>query len=319
VSAGYDVVVVAGDRHASRPVLDESKAFLPLAGAPLLHHVLAAVERARATARVFVVGDARRIRASLEARSGPPHGLRPLVVLEQRDTLYQNLWVGFRASLGDVPQSAALDKPILVVPGDTPLVTAEEIDEFADGCDLARYDYCIGAATEETLGAFYPTADRPGIAMTYFDFRQARLRQNNLHLVKPLRFGNREYVERVYELRYQRQWRNVMTVALELWQHRDATARTVWSFARLHIPRLAAGVGLRDTPLVRAAVLDLTEAEAVMSSLMRTRFNTVVTGYGGCALDIDDAAAYEAIRVNFTDWRAHLARLAADRDRATPG
>jgi len=292
MSATYDVVVVAGDRHASRPVLDESKAFLPLAGAPVLHHVLAAVERARATARVFVVGDARRIHASLDAtQAGLYRGLRPLVVIEQRDTLYQNLWAAFAASLGDVPESAALDKPILVVPGDAPLVTPEEIDEFADGCDLTRHDYCVGAASEETLRAFYPTADRPGIAMTYFEFRQARLRQNNLHLVKPLRFGNREYVERVYELRYQRQWLNVMTVAVEMWQHRDATARTVWSFARLHIPRIAASMGLRDTPLVRAAVLDLTEAEAVMSSLMRTRFTTVVTGYGGCALDIDDAAA----------------------------
>jgi hypothetical protein len=43
----------------------------------------------------------------------------------------------------------------------------------------------------------------------------------------------------------------------------------------------------------------------------------VDTHYGGAALDVDDADAYDAITANFDVWRAYLARLAAERS-ATP-
>ena len=53
---------------------------------------------------------------------------------------------------------------------------------------------------------FYPESlGAPGIHMAYFNLREGRFRQSNLHLVKPARLGNRHYIEDLYEHRYQRQ------------------------------------------------------------------------------------------------------------------
>src|SRR4029450_9477466 len=84
------VIVTAGDRHASRPVLGDNKAFLPIAGVPVINYVLSAIEQARCTARIFVVGDTARLRAALAVPNTPVRGMRPLYLLEQGNTLYEN-------------------------------------------------------------------------------------------------------------------------------------------------------------------------------------------------------------------------------------
>ena len=80
-----DVIITAGDRYASLPVLGENKAFLPIAGIPVLHYVLSAVEHARCTARIFVVGNKARLEQILSIPHSPFQGTCPLVVLEPAD------------------------------------------------------------------------------------------------------------------------------------------------------------------------------------------------------------------------------------------
>jgi hypothetical protein len=316
-----DVVITAGDRHASRPVCGESKVFLPLAGVPLLHYVLSTVERARCTARIIVVGDKARIEHTLTIPHSPFRGTRPLVLLEQGDTLYDNVWNAFLHTLPEYTPgldwqeytaTAAVDKAVLVMPGDIPLATPFEIDAFVNGCDLSTYDYFIGLSTESTLRAYYPQADRPGIRMAYFVLRDLCVRQNNLHLVKPLRLGNRHYVQKMYDLRYQREWRNMVNLCLELWRTRDASIRTVWAFLSLHIARTITKRGWQRLPLLRPFFLELPMVSSLISQLLRTRFTTVMTPYGGCALDIDNAEQYETIRTNFDYWLAYQHTLAKD-------
>ena len=320
-SQSLDVIITAGDRHASRPVLGESKAFLPLAGVPVLHYVLSAVERAHCTARIFVVGDQARLEQTLATPHTPFRGTRPLVLLEQGNTLYDNVWTAFLHTLPDYTpgtdwhvytETAAVDKAVLVISGDSPLATPFEIDEFVDGCDLARYDYCLGLTAEPTLRAYYPQDGRPGIQMAYFAGRDLRVRQNNLHLVKPLRLGNRHYIQKMYDLRYQREWYNIVRLCLELWRTRDASLRMIWSFLCLHMARGATRFGWQRTWLFRPFFLDLPLVESLMSQLLRTRFTTVMTHYGGCTVDIDNAAQYEAICVNFDRWLAYQDALAKE-------
>lgn len=315
IGAGsLDVIVVAGDRRASKAVCGESKVFLPLAGAPVLHHVLAAIERARATARLFVVGDRTRIERSLSAPQSPLRGLRPLVVVEQGDTLYENVWAALRAALGAAappsPASedlapAVRDHPVLLVTGDAPLLVPEEIDELVDGSDFSRFDYFLGITAEATLRAYYPADGRPGIAMTYWDIRDLGWRQANLHLFRPFRIGNRGYVERLYEMRYQRDWRNMVQLCAWLWRRGHLSRDTLSAFTSLQLARVARRWNVLERRAVRRLLLDRRHMETVVSALMQTRFTTVETHYGGGALDVDDAAAYEAIRANFDAWRDH--------------
>jgi len=59
--------------------------------------------------------------------------------------------------------------------------------------------------------------------------------------------------------------------------------------------------------------LELPVVASGLSQLLQTRFTTVLTPYGGCALDIDNADHYSAVSANFERWLAHQHTLAQDR------
>ncbi len=314
-----DVIVTAGDRQGSCPVLGENKAFLPIAGVPVIHYVLSAIERTRCTARIFVIGDKARLESVLAVPNTPWQGSRPLVLLEQKNTLYANVWHAFLRTLPDYTPgmdwrvytgTPAENKAVLVVSCDIPLAIPFEIDAFVEACDLSRYDYCLGVSTESTLRAYYPQADRPGIQMAYFTMRDFYARQNNLHLVKPLRFGNRHYIQEMYDLRYQREWYNILKLCWELWRAKDVSWRTPWCLCCLHIAGIAHRHGWRQGSFFRPFFRDPTMVMSLMSQLLRTRFTMVETPYGGCALDVDNAEHYEAIGTNFSSWIAYQYALA---------
>jgi molybdopterin-guanine dinucleotide biosynthesis protein A len=319
VEVPMDVVITAGDRIASRPVLGSNKAFLPIAGIPVIHYVLSAVERTRCASRIFVVGNKARLEQLLRIPHSPFRGLCPLQLIEQGDTLYDNVWTAFLHSLPEYTPGTdwrryldtdAVDKAVLVMPGDIPLATPAEIDEFVEACDLLLYDYCLGLTAEQTLRAYYPQDGRPGIRMAYFTTRDRLVRHNNLHLVKPLRFGNRHYIPKIYEMRYQREWRNIIRVCWNLWRARDISPRIFWAFLSLHLAGGITRLGWQHVPLFRPFCLDLSLLASLASQLLRTRFTTVTTHYGGCALDIDNAEHYEAISTNFERWIAHQHAIA---------
>ena len=52
--------------------------------------------------------------------------------------------------------------------------------------------------------------------MAYFNLREGRFRQSNLHLIRPGRIGNRHYIEEMYEHRHQREFGSVAAMAWRL-------------------------------------------------------------------------------------------------------
>ena len=316
----FDVIITAGDRAASRPVLQKNKVFLPIAGIPVINYVLSAVERARCTARIIVVGDQARLEEALTLPNNPFQGQRPLTVLEQSNTICENVWNAFLHTLPGYQagmdwhsfSDANADKAVLVMSGDIPLATPEEIEEFVDSCDLTRYDYFLGLTTEATLRPYYPQAERSGVRMAYFTLRDLQVRQNNLHLVKPFRVGNLQHIQRAYEVRYQKEWRNVAKLIWQMVAARDVSLRTFGAIASLHVARLISRFGWQSIPLFRPFFLDLPMLASLASQLLRTRFTTVMTHYGGCTIDVDNAEHYQAICANFTNWLKHQALLAQE-------
>jgi len=321
MSQNLDVIVTAGDRDASRPVLGDNKAFLPLAGVPIINYVLSAIERARCTARIFVVGDTARLATALAVPNTPWRGTRSLYLLEQGNTLYDNVWNAFLHTLPDYTpgtdwrvylDTPAVDKAVLIMPGDIPLATPEEIDAFVAGCDLSRYDYCGGLSAESVLRPYYPQAGRPGIQMAYFTLRDLRARQNNLHLVKPLRLGQRHYIQKAYDFRYQREWRNILRLGWELCTRQNGSLRIASYYLCMHVARLITTLGWQHLRLFRPFFLEIPVVASVLSQLLQTRFTAVLTPYGGCALDIDNADHYAAVCANFEHWMAHQHAMAKE-------
>jgi hypothetical protein len=264
------------------------------------------------------VGNVAKLEQVLAHPRSPFKGLRPLQLIEQGHTLYANVWKAFLATLTDKVAdidwrhylaTPAVDKAVLYMPGDIPLATASEIDVFVEGCDPTLYDYCLGVTAEPALRAYYPQAEHPGIRMAYFTLRDLQIRHNNLHLVKPLRVGNRDYIERVYRYRYQKEWRNILRLCWELWCTQRGSLRLAASFFCLHMARLLTTYGWQQAFFARPFFLELPVVCSVLSQLLQTRFTTVLTPHGGCALDIDNAEHYAIICKNFHLWQAHQQAL----------
>ncbi len=315
-----DVIVTAGDRGASRPVLQTNKVFLPIAGIPVINYVLSAVERTRATAQIIVVGDKARLEEALSVANSPVEGRCPITIIEQGNSLYDNVWNAFLHTLpGYEPgmdwrpyAETATDKAVLVMPGDIPLATPAEIDAFVDQCDLTRYDYFLGVTSKSALEPYAPRADRPGICMTHFTLRDMQVRQNNLHLVKPFRVANRHYIQLVYNNRYQKRWPDILKLCWQIIRLPDVSLRCLWAFICLHAAHVITRLGWASFPLFRPLFLDLPMLASHISQALQTRVTMVLTDYGGCTLDVDNAEHYEAICANFTRWMAHQECLAKE-------
>jgi hypothetical protein len=303
-------VVAAGDRGAARAVLGQSKAFLELGGRPLVAHVVAVLQRVPEISEVWVVGDEPRLRAVLAREEVAREIRKPLHLVPQFATLYENAWQTFRRLLPDAgpegrdPGPEELDTRVLYLSADLPFATPQEISQFVRrGAELDA-DYVLGLVSEESLAAFYPRgrSDR-GIRMAYFNLREGRVRQSNLHLVRPARIGVREYIERMYESRHQRELRDVVRLAWRLLRSERGGLRVILYFLVMHLAGFLNRHGMRRLADLIRRFIPVARIERGCSDLLRTRFRFALTDVGGCAVDIDSDRDFEVARERFAEWR----------------
>src|SRR3990172_1408022 len=95
------------------------------------------------------------------------------------------------------------------------------------------------------MEGFYPTAGRPGIRMAYFNLREGRFRQSNLHLVRPARLRNRQRIEEMYRHRHQREIGPILKLAWRLLRSERGGLAIVLYYALMHLAGLAHRHGLR--------------------------------------------------------------------------
>ena len=309
----FDALLVAGEGKDSYNVYYRHKAFLPIEGKCIISYVVEALQTAKTVRSITITGPREDILRHLQEDGIDLNHPKPIQVLEQKRNLYENVWTSFLHTLPeDIPedqleQSAYRDRAVLVVPCDAPLITAHEIDYFVQSCDLEHYDQILGLTPEENLMPFYPRPGKPGIQMAYLHLKEHRYRINNLHLVKPVRIGNRHYVHRMYNYRYQRDFKNVILFGWNI-IGKDKKNRYRYYiglllglfFSWMNIP-----------PLVRffRSWVPKRGLEECISNIMDTRFMGLESPLPGAALDIDNARDYETIKLRFKEWRSYLNRL----------
>jgi len=303
-------IVAAGDRRAAKAVYGESKVYLEAGGRPLVSHVVAVLQRVPEISEVWVVGDPERLAAALGREDVAAELRKPLHIVPQFRNLYENAWQSFRRVLpgappeGRDPGGSDLDQRVLYLSADLPFATAQEISEFMRrGMELGC-EYAIGLVTEESMAPFYPAARGGlGIRMAYFNLREGRFRQSNLHLAKPARLVNRHYIEDLYEHRFQRQWGQIVGLAIRLLRAEQGGLRILFYYALMHLAGMADRSGLRGLADWLRRWISLAKVEATLGSLIRASVRFVVTDVGGCAVDIDNEHDYDAARARFAEWR----------------
>ncbi len=316
----YDAIVLVGDRRDSHTVFGENKAFLEIDGIPLLAHVLAALDRSPSVRRVFAVGDPARLPEVLTRVRGRALRLDVAIVAQGED-LWANFWTAYiqtlspatrdRIAAGQKPEEAATpeerDRRVLALSGDIPLLQPGEVEAFLAAGASSGADYAAGLTSEESLEPFYPAPDRPGIRMAYFQLREGRFRQNNLHLARPLRVDHRERVERMYRHRYQRSAADALRLANAILKTRAVGLSILWGFLLLHVALKVDLAGWRRASDFLRRFLPAARVEWAISRMLGGEFRLVRVTSPGAALDVDRESDYEALRARFGEWQRSLA------------
>jgi len=309
----YDALLVAGEGKDSYKVYHQHKAFLSIEGKCVISYVIEALQKAKSVRSITITGPREALLKHLNADGINRNSPKPIHVLEQKRNLYENVWHSFLHTLPEeVPEdklgsSPYRDRAVLVVPCDSPLITSHEIDYFIENSDLNNYDLLSGLTPEESLRAFYPEPGKPGVQMAYLHLKERRYRINNLQLVKPIRIGNRHYVQQMYQYRYQRNFKNVILFGWKI-IGKDKKSRYKY-YIGLLLGLFFSWMNIKPLERFFRSWVPKQGLEECISNIMDTRFMGLESPLPGAALDIDNAQDYESIKLRFKDWRAYLSRL----------
>jgi len=302
-------IVTAGDLHAAKTIHGESKAYLPIEGRPLVAHVVSVLQRVPEVKEVWVVGNSERLSVALGDPALRAELRKPLHVVPQHRNLYENAWQTYRRLLpgagpaGRDPGPADADLPVLYLSTDLPFATPQEISEFVRRAGGLSCDYALGLVTEEAMRPFYPKGpEQPGIRMAYFNLREGRFRQSNLHLVRPARIVNRHYIAEMYEHRYQKELGNIVALAWRILRSESGGLRILWYYLLIHLASVADRRGLRRTADRIRRGVPIAKVEACCASLLRASFRFVVTDLGGCAVDVDNDRDFDVAKLRYREW-----------------
>jgi hypothetical protein len=304
---------MAGDRGAARAVYGDSKVYLDIAGRALVTHVVATLQRVPEISEVWVVGDAARLDRVLGEEELRAELRKPLHIVEQFENLYANAWQTYRRTLpgappeGRDPESEAdRDFAVLYLSGDLPFATPQEISEFIRETRVTGCEYGIGMSAEPSLALFHPTAEHPGVEVTYFNLREARLKQNNLHFAKPARIQNRHYIEDMYENRKQRELGSMISLAWRLLRAREGTLSIAFFYGIIHLAGVLDRNGLRLLADWTRRLVSVDRVERALSRLMKASIRMIVVETGGCAIDVDTEEEYDAVRADHERLYRHV-------------
>lgn len=305
-----DCIILAGNREDYREVSNENnKAFLTIGNRSILQIMMNELREVAEIDRLLLVGPKRRLEEHLNAEYLGDYP-KPVCILEQKNDLVENILAVFDATREGQPE----DRYVLILPSDIPLLIAEELRCFINRCDMGRYDYVAGITTEEALSRFYPCQGKAGVVMNYFYCNGRGYRINNMHMVRPSRMMGLKYIRRMYAMRYQKEWINIvkMFFNLVLVLMRSPRAILFYLGVQLVLP-------LRRLPWKKPAQLlekrlQIPPLEKHISRILYTRFKIVVTPHGGSTIDVDNESDYQAIRRRFEEWVALQKALKLPRD-----
>lgn len=140
------------------------EALIPIAGKPMLQHIIDAVSAAKQISRIIIVGPEEAYRDRIQGRDleyvAPQGGIVPNV----------------RAGAALLPP----DEQVIIVTSDVPLITAATIDGFIDECRAAGpADLYYPILERRTMEGRYPTTKR-----TYAKLREGTFTGGNLIIVR---------------------------------------------------------------------------------------------------------------------------------------
>ena len=319
-------IVAAGDSRAAKAVHGESKVFLDVAGRPLVAHVVLVLQDVPEVDAVWIVGNKQRLEQVFAEPDLRQHLKKPIYIVNQLESLLSNAWEAYRCILsGDPDQGrdpetdADRDREILFLSGDLPFATPQEMSAFIQQSRANGSIYTCGLTTEAALALFLP--DRvggQGIEVAYFNLREGRFRQNNLHYARPARIGQLMAIEEMYEHRHQQKLINMLGLAWSVLFANGGGARVVFFYMIMHVSGWADRKGWRRlSDWLRLVTIEANEK--AVGAMIQASFRFEVVEVGGCGIDVDNEEEYAAVQTHFERWSSEQQALAETIYGAPPG
>jgi len=308
----YDVILVAGEGESSYKVYHQHKAFLKINGKCIINYVVEALQQVESIKDIYVVGSKNKLELTLNEEAVDCHHPKTIHLVEQQANLYENIFYTFLKTIpegedtpiADLEKSQYRNRAVLIVPCDSPFLTPHELEYFISHSDIDNYDHILGLTPEEALERFYPRENLPGIKMAYLHLREKNYRINNLHLVKPLRIANREYIQQMYQYRYQRNFKKILMFGRSLLG--KIKLKYYRCYIGLQLCQFFSSIGWMAPVNYFKTWTTNQDMEQCISNLLDTRFKGLEVPYPGAALDIDRDSDYEAIRSRYDEWHGLL-------------
>lgn len=309
----FDAILVAGEGESSYKVYHQHKAFLKINDKCIISYVVDALQKVNSIRKIYIVGLQDRLNEVIQEGERDFEYSKPIQVVPQKSNLYENIWHTFLQTIpdgeniADLKNSLYADKAVLIVPCDSPLLTPHEVEYFINHGDIENHDHVLGLTSRRDLEFFYPGDGKPGIKMSYLHLKENSFRVNNLHLVKPIRIENREYIQKMYQYRYQRNFKNLVLFGLSL-LGKDKAKHYQYYFG-LQMCLLFASLGVESMVEIFRSLTPKKALEKSISTILQTRFIGLEVPFGGAALDIDNDGDYAAMKARFNEWREYLSHL----------
>jgi len=137
--------------------------------------------------------------------------------------------------------------------------------------------------------------------------KEKKYRANNLHMVKPIRIKNREYIREIYQFRYQRNIKNVLLFGLSLCKNHKL--RDLKLYISFQLSLMFSKLGMESAVNFSRSWAPIKSLRECVSDILQTRAWGLETPFPGAALDIDNDRDYHAILHQFDEWKEYLDRL----------
>jgi GTP:adenosylcobinamide-phosphate guanylyltransferase len=301
-----DAIVLAGTHTNPRRLIGgRNKAFLELAGRPLVRHVVDALLEAETIADIFVVGPAEKLGTALQ---GVPSRVR---TVQQQGKLLSNGWAAIYASESRhtaEDQNSVHNRPLLIISCDLPLVSGGAIDDFVARCAAedrqaeSQYAMQVGVVDEPAVTPFHPSEGKEGIERPFVETAFGRLRLANIYVARPRHLAHQEFLQTGFSYRKAKDWRNVFQLVISLFKQQGGWA-AAWLTVRLQFTlwsrRLGSGLYRR---LRRGNSRE--RIERATGTVLGGSIRIVTTPFGGLSLDVDDEEDYRILKARYDDWIA---------------
>ncbi|MBF0274743.1 MAG: hypothetical protein HQK84_05880, partial [Nitrospinae bacterium] len=197
------------------------------------------------------------------------------------------------------------DKQLFIVTGDSPLITTEEVDDFISNSDMENHDYIIGLTDIQNLKRFSPNEKKglPGIRMAPIHFKEKLYRINNLHLAKPAKVKNRHLINKLYQLRYLKEWSNMIKLLIFM-KRQHFKKGDFGTFLIMEFALLARKYHFLKVANYLRQFSPIERIEQVLSNILDARFGYHETPFGDSTIDVDNETDYLTIKQRWDEWKS---------------